>query len=45
VIAKGEHLCMTMRGIKTRGLMSSSAVHGAFRRAEVRAEFLRLALG
>jgi GTP cyclohydrolase I len=30
VIAKGEHLCMTMRGIKTSALMTSTAFLGAF---------------
>lgn len=44
VIASGEHLCMTMRGIRTPALMTSSALHGTFRSdARVRAEFLELA--
>ena len=30
VIAQGEHLCMTMRGIKSPGLMVSSTMRGAF---------------
>ncbi|MEY9945249.1 GTP cyclohydrolase I [Kitasatospora sp. GAS1066B] len=30
VIAKGEHLCMTMRGIKASALMTSTAYRGAF---------------
>lgn len=30
VIGKGEHLCMSMRGIKTRALMTSTAFRGAF---------------
>jgi GTP cyclohydrolase I len=30
VIARGEHLCMTMRGIKTGALMTSTAFLGAF---------------
>lgn len=45
VLARGEHLCMTMRGIKTPALMTSSAMRGAFRdSAAVRAEFMSLAL-
>ena len=31
VVAKGKHLCMLMRGIKTDGLMTSSSLKGAFR--------------
>ena len=42
VMAKGEHLCMTMRGIKTPHRMISSALSGAFHKAEQRAEFFRL---
>ena len=42
VMAKGEHLCMTMRGIKTPHKMISSALSGKFHKAEQRAEFLRL---
>jgi GTP cyclohydrolase I len=30
VIGKGEHLCMTMRGIKASALMTSTAFRGAF---------------
>lgn len=30
VIARGEHLCMTMRGIKASALMTSTAYRGAF---------------
>ncbi len=43
VIATGEHLCMTMRGIKTPARMTSSSVKGKFRIPEVKAEFLSLA--
>jgi GTP cyclohydrolase I len=44
VVARGEHLCMTMRGIKTPSVMTSSAMRGLFRTdAAARAEFLRLA--
>lgn len=43
VIASGEHLCMSCRGIKTPALMTSSAMRGAFKTGETRAEFLKLA--
>lgn len=42
VMAKGEHLCMTMRGIRTPHRMISSALDGQFHNAEQRMEFLRL---
>lgn len=43
VFVRGEHLCMTMRGIQTPALMSSSVVRGVFRAdPATRAEFLRL---
>lgn len=43
VIAKGEHLCMTMRGAKTPAQMISSSVHGDFlNEPQTRAEFLSL---
>jgi len=43
VIARGEHLCMTMRGIKTSALMTSTAYHGAFSTdPALRAELLSL---
>lgn len=42
VMAKGEHLCMTMRGIKTPHRMISSSLDGQFHNAEQRAEFLQL---
>ncbi len=42
VMAKGEHLCMTMRGIRTPHKMISSALNGKFHKSEQRAEFLRL---
>jgi GTP cyclohydrolase I len=45
VLARGEHLCMTMRGIQTPALMTSSSMNGVFRRPEVRQEFLKLAVG
>ena len=44
VIAQGEHLCMTMRGVRTPHLMSSSAMSGVFlEKPEARSEFMRLA--
>ena len=42
VMAKGEHLCMTMRGIQTPHRMISSALSGKFHMPEQRAEFFRL---
>lgn len=43
VLATGEHLCMTMRGIRTPHRMTSSSLRGEFRRPAVRAEFMALA--
>ena len=43
VIASGEHLCMTMRGIKTYGNMRTSVMRGNFKENDkTRAEFLML---
>jgi len=43
VVGSGVHLCMVMRGIKTPGVMTSSAMHGTFREsAALRAEFMEL---
>lgn len=43
VVLKGEHLCMTARGIRTPGSMTSSVMRGVFRNEyETRMEFLRL---
>jgi GTP cyclohydrolase I len=43
VVLKGEHLCMTARGIRTPGLMTSFTMRGVFRtQSETRMEFLRL---
>lgn len=43
VIASGEHLCMTMRGIKTYGNMRTSVMRGTFKDSDkARAEFLML---
>jgi GTP cyclohydrolase I len=44
VLAQGEHLCMTMRGIRTPALMTSTVVTGKFRTDPMtRAEFLGIA--
>ncbi|ARP73801.1 GTP cyclohydrolase I FolE [Streptomyces pluripotens] len=43
VIARGEHLCMTMRGIKAAAQMTSTAYRGAFGEdAALRAEMFNL---
>ncbi|MBV9231209.1 MAG: GTP cyclohydrolase I [Chloroflexi bacterium] len=43
VVLKGEHLCMTARGIRTPGIMTSSVMRGVFRtNSDARMEFLRL---
>src|SRR6266436_448717 len=43
VVLKGEHYCMTARGIRTPGRMTSSVMRGVFRtQSETRMEFLRL---
>ncbi len=43
VVLKGEHLCMTARGIRTPGIMTSSVMRGVFRsESDARMEFLRL---
>lgn len=43
VIAKGEHLCMTMRGIKASALMTSTAFLGRFgEESGLRAELMAL---
>jgi GTP cyclohydrolase I len=43
VVGQGEHLCMTMRGIKTEATMSSSVIRGRFRDLPaLRAEMLAL---
>ena len=43
VLGVGEHLCMTMRGIRTPGKMLSTELRGAFRgNAAARAEFYDL---
>ncbi|MFZ4504542.1 MAG: GTP cyclohydrolase I [Methylovulum sp.] len=43
VIGSGVHTCMTMRGIRINGTMTSSSMHGEFRENDaLRAEFLSL---
>lgn len=43
VILRGEHLCMSARGIRTPGVMTSSVMRGSFRNeSTARIEFLRL---
>lgn len=43
VILRGEHLCMSARGIRTPGVMTSSVMRGVFRNEyQTRMEFLRL---
>lgn len=43
VVGAGEHLCMTMRGVRAPGRMVCSALEGAFKEeAALRAEFMRL---
>jgi GTP cyclohydrolase IA len=43
ILAQGQHLCMTARGIKTPAIMTSSIMRGVFReKYEARMEFLRL---
>lgn len=44
VLGHGEHLCMTMRGIRTPAVMTTSDVRGRFRdEVALRAEFMSLA--
>lgn len=46
VLAEGEHLCMTMRGIRSPHRMQTSVTHGVFRGdAKAREEFFHLAGG
>lgn len=43
VVIQGEHLCMSARGIRTPGLMTSSVMRGVFRdEYQTRMEFLHL---
>ena len=42
VLVTGLHLCQAMRGVKTDGLMATSALRGALSEGSARAEFLSL---
>lgn len=42
VIVRAKHTCMSMRGVKTPGLMMTSCLLGQFKEASTRAEFLAL---
>ncbi len=43
VVIRGEHLCMSSRGIRTPGIMTTSVMRGVFQdHFETRTEFLRL---
>lgn len=43
VLARGVHMCMVMRGIRTEGTMSSMITRGLFgTQSDLRADFLRL---
>ena len=42
VLARGEHLCMTMRGVRTAGVMKAATMRGQFKDSpSTRAEFLQ----
>lgn len=44
VILRGEHLCMSMRGIRSPGLMTTSDMRGGFHNdVDIRNDFYRLA--
>lgn len=44
VLARGVHMCMVMRGVKTSGTMITSIMRGSFRESDgLRREFLSLA--
>ena len=46
VLAQGEHLCMSMRGVETPAIMKSSVMRGVFFHSPTaRQEFLSLAVG
>lgn len=44
VVARGEHLCLSMRGARADAVMTTSVFRGAFAGPAARAEFLGLAL-
>ena len=41
-VLSARHLCQEMRGVKSGGVMSTSALLGKFRKTEVKEEFLKL---
>ena len=43
VYASGVHLCTVMRGVKAQPVMHTSIMHGLFREAQVKTEFLSIA--
>ena len=46
VILEAEHTCMTMRGVRSAGsITTTSAVRGVLREMKAREEALRLMLG
>ena len=46
VMARGEHLCMSMRGIKNPAMMTTSVLRGIFRySSDARMEFLTSVFG
>ena len=46
VVLKGEHLCMSARGIRTPGVMTSSVFRGSFHTdRELRKEFMQIIQG
>lgn len=42
LVMKGEHLCKSMRGVKKKGVMTTSVLKGVFEKSEVRQEFMSL---
>jgi len=45
VLARGEHLCMQMRGVRSDGMFSTSVMRGSFRGSDARQEFMTLVFG
>lgn len=41
LVMKGEHLCKTMRGVRTQGEMVASYMTGVFENGQMRDEFMR----
>lgn len=44
VFIRANHMCMELRGVEHSGNMTTSAIRGSFNEAEIRAEFMSLAL-